>query len=74
MFHFFMQFTIGVRDQGEPSLFKEEKVTATIIREGDPSFGQKEYYVTIEESRNISTTIISIQATDPLQGVSTFIF
>ncbi|XP_060080745.1 protocadherin Fat 4-like, partial [Ylistrum balloti] len=62
------QFTVGVRDEGNPFMFTTVPVTITIGRVGKIRFSQAEYFVVYPESYPVNNTIAVVNATDPLAG------
>lgn len=64
------QFTVGVRDMGNPSKSAIATVTINVIEVGKITFPQGEYAITKPENEPVGSLIFNQQATDPLAGVS----
>lgn len=62
-------------DQGTPTQSTEIVVTIRIRREGNPSFAQAEFIVTLPEDTALNSRVIQVEASDPLQVCAlTFFF
>ncbi|MGH0190740.1 UNVERIFIED_CONTAM: hypothetical protein FKN15_050636 [Acipenser sinensis] len=62
--HFF--FGVEARDYGSPSLSASASVTITVMDVNDnrPEFGQREYFIRLNEDAAVGTSVLSVTAVD----------